>query len=1139
MPGGIMNLLGVGQPNLMVNGNPKKTFWKSSYNKYTNFGMQRFRLDYNGSKKLRLNDESTFTFKFPRYADLVLDSYLVVNLPNIWSPLFPIQDNYNTSGDSNADASHIFENNTYYIPYEFKWIDNIGISLIKEIEVTVGGMVLQRYSGDYLLSMIKRDFSGDKKKFIDEMTGNIKKYNDPANSEANILKQYPNAVYEPSAGGAEPSIRGGKLFIPLNIWFGLSSKQAFPLVSLQYNELHVNVTCRSIKELIRIRDVKNPYDNYPFKAPNFNEPSDQLYRFLQTPPGIELNYNDIIDKFAVENNIDANIYNEINTLLNADDITYGPDEEINNLVDLINDISTQTTMRPPKTSSEFYNSYIDKRNEWDADVHLLATYVFLSDDERRIFASKDQEYIIKDVHEKEFHNIVNTSKLSLESTGMVVSWMWFARRNDAYLRNEWSNYTNWKFKENINVVRIPTKNHTSKQPWYYTNTNTCESTNPASEPYTGAGYKNSKLVNALNTDIVEVDNANSNRFIPYSNQFVSLPFVNPYANSNFNRYLRSHLYQMDPEDSYKQKSANTYIHQTQLDLPGYYPPSVDIICDTIRGPYIGVNELNKDNALGLLPVWPQQGSINTNFPIYAFDNCNEDTSLTSTIDIVSDLLQFEFIAYNISNSVSGNVWDANYKINDASFNFNGNGNFQVSDDSLYVDVSNSDNPLLEITYSTGSYIPDLTNENSNGITLEAWILYNPSSTSNTEVIKLMGFDTDDDDDGFYIELSPDFIGSSPISSTNNYVNNTIGGINNYESTLIHIVCTLNYKDANGYTRYTYVNGTQSKQLDTDEATEFSNKPNFATAPSIFNIVSNDTQKNIQLYSFRLWHKELNSAQVTKLYLLGAYYSLNDNVNILTNTTQNTANITDDDCIEATSAITNETIAITDSTNSIYVPSCELIYPLSIPPEYINSGDETTIPNIENSVKSIYNRSKYFGSPYQRTTFPAYWGTNNLLPSPFSTSGKFLVENEKKIILTAGIYIDGKERETTFESGLYEFIEKYQRSNGGADSEGLMCYNFCLNTSPFDLQPSGAMNLSKFSTIELEVTTTEPPIDNKAQFATICVPEVQPDGSIVTTQVGTNKQSWSIYLYTYDIHFMEERYNMVKFVGGNVGLMYAR
>ena len=141
-------------------------------------------------------------------------------------------------------------------------------------------------------------------------------------------------------------------------------------------------------------------------------------------------------------------------------------------------------------------------------------------------------------------------------------------------------------------------------------------------------------------------------------------------------------------------------------------------------------------------------------------------------------------------------------------------------------MSNNDEPLLEIEYSTGSYIPTLTTSSTNGITLEAWILYNPSSTSNTEVIKLMGFDTDDDDDGFYIELSPDFIGSSPISSTNNYVNNTIGGINNYQSALIHVVCTLNYKDDNGYTRYTYLNGTQSKQIDTDDWSGETNEVDF-------------------------------------------------------------------------------------------------------------------------------------------------------------------------------------------------------------------------------------------------------------------------------------------------------------------------
>ena len=47
MPGGLLNLIAVGQQNIILNGTPKKTFWKTSYSKYTNFGMQKFRLDFN------------------------------------------------------------------------------------------------------------------------------------------------------------------------------------------------------------------------------------------------------------------------------------------------------------------------------------------------------------------------------------------------------------------------------------------------------------------------------------------------------------------------------------------------------------------------------------------------------------------------------------------------------------------------------------------------------------------------------------------------------------------------------------------------------------------------------------------------------------------------------------------------------------------------------------------------------------------------------------------------------------------------------------------------------------------------------------------------------------------------------------
>jgi hypothetical protein len=81
------------------------------------------------------------------------------------------------------------------------------------------------------------------------------------------------------------------------------------------------------------------------------------------------------------------------------------------------------------------------------------------------------------------------------------------------------------------------------------------------------------------------------------------------------------------------------------------------------------------------------------------------------------------------------------------------------------------------------------------------------------------------------------------------------------------------------------------------------------------------------------------------------------------------------------------------------------------------------------------------------------------------------------------------------------------------------------------QPSGAMNMSRFSNIQFEFTTISPPIDPYAQVLTICDPAT---GDIV----GINKPTWRIYDYNFNMYLMEERVNMVTFVGGNAGLMYA-
>ena len=127
------------------------------------------------------------------------------------------------------------------------------------------------------------------------------------------------------------------------------------------------------------------------------------------------------------------------------------------------------------------------------------------------------------------------------------------------------------------------------------------------------------------------------------------------------------------------------------------------------------------------------------------------------------------------------------------------------------------------------------------------------------------------------------------------------------------------------------------------------------------------------------------------------------------------------------------------------------------------------------------------------------------------TGDFQVSNQKDILSKFALLLDGKYRENELDSGVYNYIEKYSKSKGNSPN-GLYCYNFCLHTSPYDFQPSGAMNLSKFKNIELELTTYVPPFDVSAQTFAICS-----DGEII----GSNKESWIIYDYTFDLTLFEE------------------
>ena len=375
MAGGLLNIISVGSNNVFLTGNPSKTFFKVTYSKHSNFGLQKFRLDYDGIRDLRLTEPSTYTFTVKRYADLLMDTYLVVTLPDIWSPVYPPTK----------------ETDEQWVPYGFRWMKNLGVNMVKEITITCGSLTLQKYTGDYLGAMVDRDFTAEKKELFNKMTGNVIELYDPANAFQRD-NTYPCASYTTNSAGAEPSIRGRTLYIPINTWFTLNSACAFPLVALQYNELNITVTLRPIQELFQIRDVFDINYNFPYIQPDFNQAVFQMYRFLQTPP-------------------------------------------------------------TPFIQAEDYQNTV---STWNADVHLMCTYCFLSKEESKVFASQDQVYLVKDVFDYFFENVTGSSRIKVNSNGMISNWMFYLQRNDVNLRNEWGNRTNWPY-ENLpsNIIIAP------------------------------------------------------------------------------------------------------------------------------------------------------------------------------------------------------------------------------------------------------------------------------------------------------------------------------------------------------------------------------------------------------------------------------------------------------------------------------------------------------------------------------------------------------------------------------------------------------------------------------------------------------------------------------------------------------------
>jgi hypothetical protein len=514
MGGGLLNLVSYGNFNIIVNGNPQRSLFVATYKRYTNFGLQKHITNCNiTTPKLKENESSTFNFTIARLGDLIADTFFTLQMPYIWSPVFveptDIYDNPRTPYSlnieeglyviANSEANEANEANEtsnirrltdphipHVQPFEFKWIEDLGSQLIKKISVSIGDTIIQEFSGDYLTNMVKRDFTNEKKKLFNEMTGNVVEMHSPELFETRN-GFYPNCLYAaPLPNNVDskllykiynnkqavinkeitdvtnlcPSINKKTLIIPLNLWYMLSSAHAFPLLSLSDNLVKIKIECRPIRELFRIRDVRYYIDTYYHH-------NIAIGKTAQHGSGKSI-YEHYKDDYYKGNNVNNTGFSQFDIFK-----PYVPPPFIStiNTTDPLYQMYMFTTQYASQNQqfiqqaalktnvSADIASLLRESSIWNCNPRLVSTFVYLDTPEQEVFKEKPQHYLVKQIleHFFETENHKDFSQIRFKSNSVAVNFMWYLQRNDVFLRNEWTNYTNWPSNEKPYTL----------QPFYY------------------------------------------------------------------------------------------------------------------------------------------------------------------------------------------------------------------------------------------------------------------------------------------------------------------------------------------------------------------------------------------------------------------------------------------------------------------------------------------------------------------------------------------------------------------------------------------------------------------------------------------------------------------------------------------------
>ena len=215
MGGGLMQLVAYGAQDIYLTGNPQITFFKVVYRRHTNFSMESIEQTFNGSADFGKKVTCTIS----RNGDLISRVYLQVTLPRIEC----------------SDPED-----------RFRWLNWIGHTLIRNVEVEIGGQRIDKHYGDWLHIWNELSQTTGHQVGYANMVGNVPRLTQVVSGQGGPSGQPPQLTTDMcNFTGCIPETT---LYIPLQFWFCRNPGLALPLIALQYHEVKINLEFRNARE---------------------------------------------------------------------------------------------------------------------------------------------------------------------------------------------------------------------------------------------------------------------------------------------------------------------------------------------------------------------------------------------------------------------------------------------------------------------------------------------------------------------------------------------------------------------------------------------------------------------------------------------------------------------------------------------------------------------------------------------------------------------------------------------------------------------------------------------------------------------------------------------------------------------------